>query len=165
LLEILAGQLQGLDEFLSVSKELCDALIKVASDLVDGYEERHLTLAQSVEDLAIVLSDPEDALAIGDQLDPRQVLLQPRLLAKVLVCPAHPLERHPSIEESLDNLESYEVPERVQTAYSGAASSRLNARMNQSDLVPITELMAGAPRKSTCLKNAETLQRWPLPKK
>lgn len=165
LLEILAGQLQGLDELLSVPEELCDALVKVASDLVDGNEEGHLALAQRVEDLTVVLCNPEDALSIGDQLDPRKVLLQPGLLAKVLVGPADPLEGHPAIEESLHYLESHQVPKGVQAAYSGAASGRLNARTNQSDLVPITELMAGTPRKSTCLKNAETLQRWPLPKK
>ena len=116
------GGAKGLNELLAVAEELGDALVEVGGDLVDCEEEGHLTLAQGVQDLAVILRHPEDALAVGDQLDLRQVLFHAGLLPQVLVRSPDPLQRHPAIEQRPHDLEGHEVTERVETAHAWAPS-------------------------------------------
>ena len=132
--------------------------------MVDGEEEGHLALTERIQDLPVVRRHPEDALPVGDQLDAGQVLLEARLLPKVLVGPAHPLQGHPAVEEGADDLQGDQIAEGVEPPHTRTSPRGLDARLDQTDLVPVPELMRGTAREATSLQDSETLHLTPFRK-
>lgn len=121
---------QGIDELLPVVKELGDTPVEVAGDLVESQEERHLALPKSIQDLPIVLRDPEDALAVGDQFDLGEMMFESGLVSQVFISAPNSLQGHPSVEKSPYDPERYEIAERVKTPYAGPAACGLNRRFD-----------------------------------
>jgi len=96
--ELIFGLPKSLHELLPVTEKLGHPLVQVSSDLIDGQEERHLTLPERVENLTVVLGDSEDALAVGDQFHVSKMFVEPGLLPQEVVCAANSLKRHAAVE-------------------------------------------------------------------
>ena len=76
------------------------------------------------------------------------MLGQARLLAEVVISAPHPLETHPAVEQGAHNLQFDEIAERIEAPDPRPSAGGLDGRPNESDPIPISELMPGTSGES-----------------
>ncbi len=146
-------------ELPTVVQILRNTAIDAACDLVDRKEERHLSFLQCIEKFAVVADDLEDALTISDQFDFGKMFFKPSTFAQEVVRATHALQAHPSIEKRANDLECNEIAERVKPTYAWSSTGSLDAGLNETDAVPVPQLVSGAVRETGCLICRETLHK------
>src|SRR5207245_6415054 len=151
-------------ELIAIPAELSHLVRDLAGHLVDSHEEGHLALAKRVQNLSLPADHPEDRLSVRLELHRGQVIVQPDLLVEVLPCPADPLERHPSVEQRLHDLQGHEITEGIHARDARAASGLLNGWTHQPYLIPVPQLPRGASGEARSLMCRETLQRRSSPR-
>src|SRR3990172_7128781 len=158
-LRVGGGLAQGTHEPVPVVLELPDLDLDAGRDVVDRDEERQLTFPQRIDDLAVSPGDLEDAHPVGDQLDLGQLLVELRATVQIVPRATYALERHPVVQQRLDDPQRDEVTERVQARHTRAPSGGLDGGGHPADLVPVAELARGAPGELRGLMCGESLHR------
>jgi len=77
---------------------------------------------------------------------------------KVVPGSANPLYRHPIVEQTADYPKSNQISEGVEAPLAGSAARRLDRRSYKLHTVPVTQLMRGTSRQTTCLLSRERFQ-------
>jgi len=93
------GVLEGTEELVAIPPELGNLVGDLAGHLVDGHEERHLSLAEGVQDFALTSHDLEALFPVGDDADLGQMIVEPSLLVTVLPGSPHALKGHPTVQK------------------------------------------------------------------
>jgi hypothetical protein len=113
-------------------------------------------LSKSVEDLFFIDRDGEDRIPVGDEADLGEVVLHVPGSPQVIPRSAHPLDRHPVVEETLHDPKGDEVTERVEAAPTRSTAGLLERGLYQCHLVPVAQLMRRTACESSCLLSGET---------